>query len=396
MLSPAGGIALVLTLCFGPAVLAIYMPVVPAVQAEFGITRQVAQLSLSVPLTAVLLAPVIAGLLVDRIGRKRVMLASALISGLGCLLSAVTSDYSLFLVGRIIAGLFSSLCLVVGRAVISDVFESHELSQKVARFTLAPIIAMMIAPVVGALLIDFVSWRMVFWLLTAVSMLTAVLIATGLPETLVRPAANRVNPRLRALLGSVRLWAYVFQSAVHYGAAIGFCSAAAYIMQEQLGSAAWEYSLGLILVLIGLGAGVLTYEKLLHQFEHGKVVFWASFGTFGLASMIYLGIDSAAVDLDPMMLFAPAIFMSFGIGLALPPSQAGILLSVKGQAGAASGVSSALQMLSAAVFVHLMTLGDSELYAMLPLYIVVALGLASVSALPLVAGNRRQEGYRES
>ncbi len=379
MQQPAAIWALTLALCFGPSVLAIYMPVVPMVQAEFDVPRQVAQLSLSIPLVAVLAAPLLAGLLVDRIGRKRVMVLSALIAGFGCLLSAVTSDYGLFLFGRIIAGLFSSLCLVVARAVISDIFESGELAKKLARYTLAPIVAMMIAPMLGALMMDYLGWREVFVQLAVFAAVTFVLIIFGLPETLSVERDDNITTQLTRLFSNAPLWGYVLQSAVHYGVAIGFCSAAAYIMADELALPAWQYSLGLIFVLVGLGAGVRLYEVAFSGYLHARAVFAASLGTLVLAIVLYGTLAVAGSALSGLILFLPAIVMSVGIGLALPPSQAGILLAVPDQAGGASGLSSALQMVSAALFVHLMTLNEPSVYAVLPFYVIAALAAACLA-----------------
>ncbi len=383
MINATGWLALIFTLTFGPVVLAIFMPVVPAVQEDFKVTRQVAQLSLSAPLLAVLCAPVIAGLMVDQLGRKYVMLASVLIAMLGCVLSAVTDNYALFLAGRILAGLFSSLCLVVARAVMHDLFPADMLSKKMARFTLPPIGAMILAPLIGALFIDFFSWRYVFWLLAAFSLLTAVLIWFGLPETLKTTKAERESIRIGSLLGSWRLWAFVVQSSTHFGIAIGFCSAVAYVITHDLGRPTWEYSLSLTFIVLGLGSGIFAYEKLISAMDNGVFVWRASAATALIAALIYGTAELSMWPVNTALVVIPGFICAIGVGLAMSPSQAGILQSVSAQAGGASGLSSAMQMLSAAIFVHLMTLPNSEIAKSLPYFMVGGLLVAALASFPL-------------
>ncbi len=342
-----------------------------------------AQLSLSVPLLSVLIAPVIAGLLTDRIGRKRLLLLSIVAVGAGSLLSAVTASYPMFLLGRTVAGLFSSLCLVIGRAVVSDMFDTQELSVKVARFTLAPIVAMIVAPLVGAFIVDWYGWRFVFACLTALSVMVALLIAFGLPETLVRVTKDEAQLNWSRLL-NLHLWAYVLQSSLHYGLAIGFCSAAAFIITHELNQAAWVYSLGLAMMLVGLAVGVRLFESLSAAEDQGVSVIRGCATTFVVAVLTYASLWTVDVSLNGWVVFFPVVIVAVGVGYTLPPSQTGILVSVPGQAGAASGLASAFQMVSAAIFIHLMTPTATAGVEMLNYYIVAALGAAFLVSLFLV------------
>ena len=371
MLSKAGSASLFLSLSFGPAVLAIMMPVLPSLQGEFQIDLQATQLSISAPMLMVLLAPIAIGMLVDRIGRKQLMLLGVVFSAIGCVISAVSTNYEVFLAGRVVAGLMSSLTLVIARSVLHDVFQGEQLSKKVARYSVAPIVAMMIAPLAGALLIAFLNW--VFWFLAAIAVGTAVFIQIGLPETHRQETAASHDLALRSLLGNLRLWGYVLPSTFHYGVAMGFCAAASHIMMTELGRPVTEYALGLIVLLFGLLAGVLLYEKIHDRFSLPVSLACFSGLALVLSAASFLMIGLWHLDMTPASLFLPATVMAVGLGLAIPPAQAGMLEAVPGQAGTASGVSGALQLLSAAVFIHLMAIEYSTSQQMLNINVIGAL-----------------------
>lgn len=378
MLSKSGSASLFLSLSFGPAVLAIMMPVLPSLQGEFQIDLQATQLSISAPMLMVLLAPVAIGMLVDRVGRKQLMLLGVVFAAIGCVVSALSTTYEVFLAGRVVAGLMSSLSLVIARSVLHDVYQGDQLSQKVAKYSIAPIVAMMIAPLAGALIIEFLNWRWVFWFLALIAAFTAVFIQTGLPETHQQEAAAANDLALRSLLGNLRLWGYVLPSTFHYGVAMGFCAAASHIMMTELGRPVTEYALGLISLLLGLLAGVLLYEKIFDRFTLPVSLMCFSGLTLFLSAASFLIIGMLALEMSPVTLFLPATVMAVGLGLAIPPAQAGMLEAVPGQAGTASGVSGALQLLAAAVFIHLMAIEYTTSQLMLNINVIAALVAAWV------------------
>ena len=98
----------------GPLSLAIFIPTLPAVQAEFGADVQIVQLTLSMPLLAVVLVPLLAGTTSDRIGRRPVLLSSLIILLAGCIGCYLAPDIWTLVVGRTVVGVAGSCCLIVG------------------------------------------------------------------------------------------------------------------------------------------------------------------------------------------------------------------------------------------------------------------------------------------
>ena len=93
-----------------------------------------------------------------------------------------------------------------------------------------------------------------------------------------------------------------------------------------------------------------------------------------------------AIPVSPALLFVPATFLAVAIGFAMPASQAGIVDTVPQLSGAASGISSCLQMLLAAVFSHVVALPWQQSGMALGILSLAAMVLAAVSAaVPVIA-----------
>ena len=104
--------------------------------------------------------------------------------------------------------------------------------------------------------------------------------------------------------------------------------------------------------------------------------------------MIYI-----PLQLTVYTLFVPALLVAFSIGLAMPSAQAGIVTSVEGQAGTTSGISTASQMLMAAVFVHLAAIPWEDVHIYIGFLSILATGVAwMASGIALAEGRKLRVG----
>ena len=98
----------------------------------------------------------------------------------------------------------------------------------------------------------------------------------------------------------------------------------------------------------------------------------------------------AAVPFSPTILFLPAPLVAFGIGFAMPASQAGIVGAVPAFSGTASGISSCLQLLLAAVSCHLVAASWQRPDVALGVFSLAMMTLAAVfAAISFIAHHRQ-------
>jgi EmrB/QacA subfamily drug resistance transporter len=105
---------------------------------------------------------VAAGRLADVFGRRRCLLAGAILFAVASLLCGIAPSLSVFVVGRVLQGAGGALMLPAGMAIISVVYSGEE--RAVALGTLVGVagVAQSIGPLVGGFLTAAVSWRLIF------------------------------------------------------------------------------------------------------------------------------------------------------------------------------------------------------------------------------------------
>jgi MFS family permease len=121
----------------------------------------------------------------DLWGKKRVMLASAVIFWVGTLFCAFTSSWALFLVGRALEGIaigMSALCY----SLVRDIMPRSWVPITIGFIGTGIGVSGIAAPLIGGLLTDHYSWRAIFWFMVIYMAVAIPLFAWFVPESKVR------------------------------------------------------------------------------------------------------------------------------------------------------------------------------------------------------------------
>ncbi|MFC2728991.1 MAG: multidrug effflux MFS transporter [Centipeda sp. (in: firmicutes)] len=239
----------------------MYLPALPEVQADFGVSTSLVQMTLTMTTLGMAFGQILAGPLSDLYGRRMPLFIGMLVfigATLGCVLAR---DIHLFLFFRFCAGFAGASGIVITRAIARDICEGAELTRFFAVLMMVNGFAPIIAPVIGGQILLFADWRAAFVLLTliGVCLAGATLIYC---ETLPREARSanmtdslRKFPALlrdRYFLGHCLLQSFVF------GAFFSYLSGSSFVFQNIYGVSPQIYSM--IFAVIGAGlllAGVL-------------------------------------------------------------------------------------------------------------------------------------------
>jgi MFS family permease len=117
-----------------------------------------------------------AGLLVTRIGYRPTMIGAALLYALGCVLSALTPDMALMLIGRLMQG-----CGGGSLVALAFVAMEHQFPTRVAVRLLAVIstvwgVSAFAGPLIGGFFAALGAWRLGFWAFAAQALVLAAII----------------------------------------------------------------------------------------------------------------------------------------------------------------------------------------------------------------------------
>ena len=234
----------------------MYLPALPTVQLDMGISASLAQMTLTMTMQGMALGQIFAGPVSDRYGRKWPLAAGMVIFTLSTVGCVWAQDIMLFLFFRFVSGFAGASGIVIAKAIARDVCEGPELTKFFAMLMMVNGLAPIIAPVIGGQILLFTSWRGVFVLLVAVGLFQ--LIATLIyKETL--PTDKRLKglqesfakfPLLlknRYFLGHCLVQCFVF------GAFFSYLAGSSFVFQNIFHVSPQMFSL----IFGGIGAGLL-------------------------------------------------------------------------------------------------------------------------------------------
>jgi AAHS family 4-hydroxybenzoate transporter-like MFS transporter len=176
--------------------------VAPVLAKEWGLTKGALGPVFSAGLFGLMIGALLFGPLADRIGRKRIIIASTLAFGIGALITAFVRDVETLLVVRFLTG------LGLGGAMPNAIALTSEFNPRRRRATMVMImfcgfsVGAALGGVLAAALIPQFGWRAVFVIGGIAPLLLVPVLALRLPES-VRFLAltGRANARVAELLG---------------------------------------------------------------------------------------------------------------------------------------------------------------------------------------------------
>lgn len=178
----------------GPFSIDAYLPAFAGIQASLQATPLEIQQTMSSYLFAFGLMFLFHGALSDSFGRRPVILTALVVYTLASIGAALAGTVHALILWRIVQGLSVGAGMVVGRAMIRDLFGSEDAQRLMSMVTLFFGLAPAVAPVIGGWLFVGLGWRSIFWFLAAVGL---VLVAVGwraLPETLPESSRHSFHP----------------------------------------------------------------------------------------------------------------------------------------------------------------------------------------------------------
>ncbi|WP_327323219.1 MFS transporter [Streptomyces sp. NBC_01210] len=134
-----------------------------------------------------------AGLLGDRIGRKKVLLFGVAVFGVGSALAAFSGSPGELVAYRAVMGFGGAFVMPATLAVVMDVFERHEQPRAIGIWAGSVGVGMAIGPITGGLLIERFWWGSIFLINVPVVVVALIAMALLLPDSR-DPNPGRMDP----------------------------------------------------------------------------------------------------------------------------------------------------------------------------------------------------------
>ena len=168
---------------FGALSIDMYLPALATIGRNIGADSVSMQTTLSVFFIGLAIGQLIYGPLSDRFGRLMPLYAGLclyVVASIGCALA--TSVEGLW-TGRLAQALGACAGLVISRAAVRDLFDPMQAARVFSRLMLVMGLAPVLAPLIGGQLLLVGSWRLIFWTLAVIGLLTMIAVRAILPET---------------------------------------------------------------------------------------------------------------------------------------------------------------------------------------------------------------------
>jgi DHA1 family bicyclomycin/chloramphenicol resistance-like MFS transporter len=362
----------------GPFALNIFVPSMPGLPAEFGVSTGTVQLTLTLYLAGMAVSQLFYGPLSDRFGRRPLLLAGFVIFTGASALAAAAASIGLLIAARLFQAVGASAGMVLGRAMVRDVHERDKSASVMGYITMAWALASMLAPAVGGVLDDVGGWRTNLVVLTVAGAMVLAAAWRFLPET----HAPRRGPPLisltdcRRLLTRPRFVGYVVTLGFSSGMFFVFLAGAPHIMVKVLHRTPTEYGIWFIVVSFGYMFGNFLSGRLSENFGSDRMVRFGNYSAL-TGTAIALGAFVAGLQ-TPSALFVPMMLVTMGAGLIVPNGIAGAISVDPRAIGSAAGLAGFLQMAIAAAASQLV--GSAQHGWPAVLYWVMA-GCALIAAL---------------
>ena len=378
---------------FGPLSMDLYLPAFPQLAADLGASEAAVQLTLTADVIGLVVGQLVLGPLSDARGRRGLLIGSTLVCAVASALCALAPSVGWLTLWRFVQGASGGGGIVLARAVAADLTAGVAAARLFSLFMTVSSVAPIAAPVLGGVLLAATgSWRPMFWVLTATSLVLALAALRLLPETLApeRRHTGGLRATGRAFLDLARdrvFTGYALTVALAYASLFGYLAASSFVLQDLYGLSATQFSLAFALNAAGSIAFGLLNARLVRRYPVRRILvvgLAASTVAGGLLIAAVLGGGGLVAVLAPLFV----VVASRG----LVSANATVLgIERTAAAGSASAVLGACMFAGGVLVTPLLALGGEG--TALPMAVVVGGGaVAALLATVLLTARTARRG----
>ncbi|MHA7108072.1 MFS transporter (plasmid) [Bacillus sp. C-3-6] len=149
----------------------IYSPIIPIIRDSFQVSITMVNLSVSIFIFITAIMQIVFGSIIDFKGARTILIPSiilTIIASIGC---AITSNFTVFLICRILQAVGTAAIPLIAATTIGTVFQGEQRGSAMGTYQTMLSIAPAVAPVLGGFIGEKYNYPGVFWLLVAVSVI---------------------------------------------------------------------------------------------------------------------------------------------------------------------------------------------------------------------------------
>jgi MFS transporter, DHA1 family, multidrug resistance protein len=325
---------------FGAVTIDLYLPALPAIARDYGVSAAAVQLTLSTFFVGMALGQLFFGPLSDRIGRRPTILIGCAVYIVASIACAVAPTIEALVVGRFFQALGCCAAMVTCRAIVRDRYDHRDSARIFSLLMLVLAIAPLLAPTVGGWIAIAAGWHAVFIAFVVVGVAIAIAVFTRLDESRTPATAEkaRATSTLAAywgLLRQRRLIGYLLVGAANGATLFSYIAASPDLVVGTWGFTEGQFGLVFAIIAVGIvGSSQINRWLLKHHSPDRILAFAAPGAALAGAALLYAAIGDA-----PLAVLFPVLFVALSSnGLIAANASAGALNVDPLRAGAISGL----------------------------------------------------------
>lgn len=343
----------------GVSALDIYLPSLPSIARDFQAEGSTLQLSLTSYFIAMAIAQLIYGPVSDMFGRRPPLLVGMTIYFVGAVGCALAPSVHWLIIMRFVQGLGAGAGAVIARAVVRDLHTGPEAARLMSMLMLVFSISPLLAPLAGSLIVEFGSWRDIFWVLTGFGVLGGMLVNFGLRET--RTREKRLESSVSSALSNYGLLlmdpyflGIVGIAAFGMSSYMVYVSNSSFVIINHFGLSPSLYGLMFALNAVPFFIMSQLNGRLARRFGLRRVVRGA---TLAYSAMMLTLLATRLAGIDSFAVMTVLLLCGYGFLGLVVPSSAVLALEAHGRiAGTASALMGTLQFVAASVVTAIVSL----------------------------------------
>lgn len=305
----------------GPFSVDTYLPAFPNIETSLGASLIQVQQTLTAYMFSFAIMILWHGSLSDAFGRRNIILMSLAVFAVATLGCAAAHSVEYLWAFRMLQGLSAGAGVVVGRAIIRDVYSDIPAARLLSLVTMIFSIAPAIAPILGGWIVKLYDWRTIFLVLFAYTSLLLWFCYKKLPETLPIEKRTPFNPQFLASSYKQIFRSPIFQMksgaiAFNFAGLFLYVAAAPVFITKHLGLGPDKFAWQFIPAVGGIFLGALAANRLAGKIAISKLMFIGYFLLIGasIANVTYHLFFPPAIPWSVIPLF----FYTLGMSLIAP------------------------------------------------------------------------------
>lgn len=275
-----------------PLAIDAYLPAMPEMSAYFNVSIHDTELSLSLFLAGFAVGQIVGGPFSDHFGRRAATGIGISLFCLGTLGIILSPTMEWVWVCRLIEAFGGGLAVVNSAAVIRDLSKGQESARHLSNMAIIMMLAPLLAPLIGMLLLHLSGWRLIFDFLLVYGLVIGSTLFFKLPETRLivsdRPSAFR---RYRMVLSNRCAVGFIFSQCFALGGMFAFITGSPAVYMGYFGVSETVYPF-----LFGINVIAMMFFnrlnlRLLHQYRPQQILSVGQAGQLLTASLLLLYIS---------------------------------------------------------------------------------------------------------